>query len=373
MDVAKINGYDIKDTVAREGVNTLDSQMELLYENKPYYILVGDSYGNDTTRDGEFVTGWVTRFKEIYGLTQGVNVWHMIEGQAGWVNPGTQDHNFEDMLELLLASMTEEQKAKVGHVVMCGGSNDSRYAPDGDYTAALTRLNNIIINNIPNAKCFVIPIGMTNETRGRRRAIPVTYSKIQEACTGFPNICYIHGAWYPLYYNPNMCSDNVHMNNNGTIAVLKNIINGLNGTNAHYFKRSTLYITLDSTRFSNAIDNMEVQMSDNMLYFQSAMMNAFINFITGESWRMDGKEKEIGTYTCDLLLPLSNFRVDITGRVRNQAERGKYYEYAGYLHFKEGVLYICTTTTADTSDFPTITANRIGIDLNGFVKAIENV
>lgn len=340
---------------------------DILY--KPNYIMIADSYANDINRDGKFVTGWTTRLKTALGLTEGTNCFTAFDGGSGFVRAGGQGYSFLNMLENITNNLTAQQKSEVGTIIMAGGSNDFRYEPNADYNYAMNQIYTYVQANYPDAKVFIVPIGMSDETRGRRRVMPVVYQKIQDACSSFKNFVYVHGAWFPLYLRTNMCTDGVHPTNNGQVQIVNAIRNGLNSINNHYFQRADLKITLSSD-FTSTIDPIEAQLSDNLIYFQFAKMNFNLQKAASTDWRMDSSAKAIGTYTCDLLYETCNFRMPITGRVR---AGGPYYEFVGYLQFKEGTVSIVTTSTGNTSGFPTVKADRIYIDIqNGFMP-IENI
>lgn len=123
---------------------------------KERYILIGDSWGQGYTPDGN-VTSWID-YLTAYLNNTNVDVSSSAVGGAGLVN-GT---NYLQQLQTVSGNLTSAQKTQVTKIVCVGGYNDINRMSQSDANAAATALKNYATTNYPRADLILISIGSCN-------------------------------------------------------------------------------------------------------------------------------------------------------------------------------------------------------------------
>ncbi len=358
--VKNINGYDIKDQEARDEIERLEREY-----HAPYYVLIGDSYGYDSTRDGLSITGWQNRLKSRYGLTEGTDCFSRAEAGAGFSAESSSGRNFQSIMEFIASEMTEEQRNNVGHIVTAGGANDT-IAPNNtaDYLTIFGSFRTSMRSLFPNAKLTVVPIGMDNSSRTRRLRAPAVYNQYQIACQGL-GINFAWGAWFYRYDKRTEVSDHVHPNNDGQRIAAAMISNALNGSSCGYYARETMTVTKDSAYEAGTFE-IEVILQDGMITLNHTELNKLFTYTTPQSLSMNNSYKALGTYSSNIL-PDNCYILKRTGvRTFDQAT-GLFYDCEGLLAFSNGNLSINAPYADRLSGYLTLSeCQQIGVDFNDF-------
>lgn len=373
--VKNINGYDIKDEEGRNLISALDQRVTDLHA--PYYVLIGDSYGYDAVRDGTSITGWTSRIMSRYGLTENTDCFVQAEAGAGVYNPAdSSGRNFAAMITYKASLMTQDQREKVGHVVIAGGTNDmSATALAADYNTLFATIRTNVRSEFPNAKITVVPVGMSNASRSARLRAPALYAKWQEACYGL-GINFAWGAWFYRYDKRLETSDHVHINNSGERYCAAMISNAIEGSSCGYYARETATITLVSPfdhvylpgDVSSPTFDIEIILQDGLITFNVTHINR--RFVLAQTTQMtlNASYKTVGTITSDIL-PNSYYIVNNTsGRVLDSD--GDYYDVPVNLSYSAGSFSIAIPYTDGLTGWKTANVDMINIDLTDFTTAI---
>ena len=109
--VKKINGYEVKDEIARK-------EIEVLKNRK--FIFIGDSYGTYYTKNSVEITPWTTFIKQYLGLDD--SRYFMSSKSGSGFCSGT---SFLSLLSTLGETISD--KESITDVVVCGGYNDNGF------------------------------------------------------------------------------------------------------------------------------------------------------------------------------------------------------------------------------------------------------
>lgn len=215
-DITKIQiesgTYNIKDETARNQIN--DLSIKKYYFNNRKFILIGDSYGQGYTPDGN-VTSWQDAFISRTGLS---NTIKKASGGSGFVNVGG-GHTFETLLDEVTNDNT------VTDIVVLGGYNDQNYSSTQIYNAINGFYSKARIK-FPNAQVHIGFVGWSNDST---KLYPLSIiCKYYKDCCGYWNIHYINNIEFSLHnYFNYFSSDGIHPNMNGQSEITKNLIQGL--------------------------------------------------------------------------------------------------------------------------------------------------
>ena len=351
---------------------------ELLHEDEiieSYYAIISDSYANDTTRDGVFVNGWTTRFKNIMNLTEGTDVFTSWDGGSGFIGVGGQGYSFPQMLVNLALTMTENQRKAVNKILVCGGANDidqGSQSTQADFTSAVATLSNNAKTYFPNALVMIIPIGFRGSTRGYRRSITKIYQYVKNGCCGLSNIVFCDGSYRPLYNSDNMCNDSVHPNNSGQELITGNIINAVNGSiNNTYYDRQGLTITPDSRFSSPESLDTEIFIQNDTFSLNIHWLNQQFMLANPETITFNTSAKLIGTYDSKLLPSNANIYMPCHARVKEQG--GAYHTLDAILQFANGSVNLYAIDLDESTTWKSYTIDRYQIDCDYFTTILGNI
>lgn len=349
----------IKDS---ETLDKLETHIEEV--NAHNYIFISDSYANDTTRDGEMVTGWITRIISILGLTVNSNAFYEWNGGSGWLTAGGNGNDFNAHLNVVKSNMTEEQKAKTKTIVFCGGANDisqQASATQETWNAKVQTIANNCELNFPNANVLFVPIGFRHDTRSNRRRVKRIYQYLKNACATQSNITFIDGSYLPLFQRDNMCNDGIHPNNTGQKLITGNIVNAINGnTNNHFFALQDITITPRDIFKSTTPITAQMWFDDNILSFNIAWQNQQFELREPVSKTFNTSYTQLATYESNLLP--SNAVIRIPCNCRTKESGGAYHTLDGFLEFADGQLRLYAIDLDEATTWRTYNIDRFQID-----------
>lgn len=370
--VKNINGYDIKDEEGRTLISALDQRVTELHA--PYYVLIGDSYGYDHVRDGNDVTGWGSRIRSRYGLTEGTDCFSDFEGGAGVYNPadGT-GRTFADMISYVASGMTQEQRDLVGNLVIAGGTNDlSNEAMSADYFALFTVIRSNARTAFKNAKITVVPVGMSNASRTARLRAPELYSKWQAACFGL-GISFAWGAWFYRYDKRLETSDHVHINNAGERYCAAMISNAIEGSSCGYYAREDNVTVTVTSAFSSGTFTFNLILQDGVITINKAETNHVFQYDTPVEFNMNSSGKTIATYSSAVLPDNCFMTFRSSGRAHDYTDN-VFYDAPVSIKFDSGNYIITMPYTEGQTGYLKITScDFIGIDMNEITAALFTI
>lgn len=187
--------YMIKDSFAREKLSNIASS----------YILIGDSYGDGYTPDGN-VTGWCQLVKNNLEKN-GYTVYTAHKGGACFANSA---NSYLSLIQGLESTITE--KTKIKKIIVAGGWNEIPYAGS---PASITSFVNAFINycntTYPNAVVINAMVGFDFSTYANQRALTFDVVPAYENIQNQAYVCAKHAPFVVMYRN--MCaSDGYHPN-----------------------------------------------------------------------------------------------------------------------------------------------------------------
>lgn len=366
-DVAKINGYDLKDAGGRALIQQLEAKVDNYHA--PYYILVGDSYAYDAVRDGVNVNGWTTWFKQWNSLTEGTDCFTRGEAGAGFSNQSSAGRNFNDILTYIIGTMTDEQKRLTGTVIIAGGTNDMNNANIGaDYVTLFSQIKSTVSANLPNCrKVLIAPIGMNNSNRSNRLMAPRLYAAYEAACR-YTNFAFAWGAWFYRYDKRYETSDHIHLTNEGTKISCSMITTALNGGTCGWYARETITIT-PASGYTTATLQFEMILQDGMVTFNKTETNHQFYLDTPGSFQMGSSQHTLGSFNSTILPDNVYIVYRSTGRTHDSAN-STFFDAPVLLWFTNTSFNITMPYTEGLSGYKTVSScDFVGIDFNDFVAS----
>lgn len=230
-DISKITiasgTYDIKDEQARNDIEDLQVPRNFFQDRK--FILIGDSYGEGYTPDGN-VTSWQSHFISITGVSGTIQ---KNQGGAGFVNL-SNNKNFETLLDEVTPSND------ITDIIVLGGYNDTSY----NATQIGNAINSFMIvakRDFPNARVHIGEVGWAKDgTKFYDLSRVVNNYKHSSAQYGAH---YLSGIEYSLHdYFNYFSSDGFHPNSNGQLNIGKNLVQAILGGSVE-----PLYVYTNST------------------------------------------------------------------------------------------------------------------------------
>lgn len=190
--------------------------------NYPGVVTIGDSYGRgEGSGTIHKYTPWTTLIKNYLGLTENVNYWTNSLGGAGF-KVALQGKNFNQLLNDLSETMSEQNRNTVGKILVAGGYNDN----SNIYPEDLTDFFNTAKLKFPNAIVYVACIGWgTNRTIASSIAnntVPA-YSK----GAGLNGGVYITNSDFSLHNYAWFDEDGIHPNDDGQKNIAEMLCSGL--------------------------------------------------------------------------------------------------------------------------------------------------
>ena len=266
--------------------------------NYPGVVTIGDSYGQGEGGGtiGKY-TPWTTLVKNYLGLTENVNYWTNSLGGAGF-KVALQGKNFEQLLNELSETMSEQNRNTVGKILVAGGYNDT----ENIYPENLTDFFNTAKLKFPNAIVYVACIGWgTNRgiaTNIFNNTVP-SYSKGASLNGGV----YIINSEYSLHNYTWFDSDGIHPNNDGQKNIAQMMVSGLLSGSCN----NDYYITPISVTANTSVCN-ECNITG-YCSLRNGVINLFFDFgktIIFEHTLNANAPLLLGTLNCDLINALEN-------------------------------------------------------------------
>lgn len=237
-DISKITiesgTYDIKDTTARSDIGTINSSITSINNNiaslqtsltgittlkNKKTIILGDSMN--------LTNGWGYNFITYSGC-DGENYGN---GSAGFLSQGNtgvySGMDFQDMLEYIVGTKTQDQLNAIEYLIVGGGINDAlnNYAV-ADLTSAVTSFILYAKNNLPNAKIIIVPI---NTFKWLKNIELLRYNAIIDTCKNNGVMSTDDLLWWLIPTGDYNSGDNVHLTATGYQVLANNLLTFING------------------------------------------------------------------------------------------------------------------------------------------------
>lgn len=230
-DISKITiesgTYDIKDSTARINIGTINSNITSInnklanintLKNKKTIIL-GDSMN--------LTNGWGSNFITYSGC-DGENYGNGSTGFLSHGNTGAfSGMDFQDMLEYIVGTKTQDELNAVEYLLVGGGINDAlnNYAV-ADLTSAVTSFILYAKNNLPNAKIIIIPIHTFKWLKNIELS---RYNAIIDTCKNNGVMTTDDLLWWLIPTGDYNSGDNVHLTPTGYQVLANNLLTFING------------------------------------------------------------------------------------------------------------------------------------------------
>lgn len=149
-----VENFNISGRVAAELTNMYnDGRLQTLVDNAvaPDILLVGDSFGEGFQPDSATRQGWIYYFKQY--LHTGATIYDTYMGGASFLRD--DDASFRSLIQAKAVSMTADQRAKVGHVIIVGGTNESLMTNNSTLSARIQDCVAMIHSAFPNTKVYI--------------------------------------------------------------------------------------------------------------------------------------------------------------------------------------------------------------------------
>lgn len=228
----------IKDEVARLKIDKIEDTLN----KKPITILIGDSYGEGYSPDGN-VKSWITYVKEFIPglyLTSAV-------GGSSFCNGTT----FKNQLETISNACTIDEKMRVNKIIVGGGYNDKTYS-SSVISSAIADFSSYAKNNFPNATIHVLELGWSKNLADRTDINNTVFESYSQN-SGKNGISYFQKCCYVLHDYNYFSSDGFHPNSNGQLALANAISSYILSANCDInFKWRTIHLTLNTSLFTSA-------------------------------------------------------------------------------------------------------------------------
>lgn len=166
----------------------------------PAYVMIGDSYGHASGNN----YGWIDQLTTKLGLTPGNTLFESAVGGYGFAVA----NSFNTLLTNLAGTMTDEEKASVGTILVCGGANDRGVGADTIETAITTFCTNAL-SAFPNAEIYVGMIAGCADGNWAGAQQPRIVAGYRTASKN-PKTHYLNNVEYALHDRANLNPDLVH-------------------------------------------------------------------------------------------------------------------------------------------------------------------
>lgn len=201
-DFTSLNGYNVKDSVARSGLDTLNTKVDALGTRK--VIFVGDSYIKGYSNVGETYTS----FAEIMKANLPFESTVLGRSGAGFCNVGDENENFLQVLQEF-----DGDKDEITEIYVYGGFNDWQYAPSA-IKLAIGNFVSYVNSNYSKAKVYIGFIARCTNMASYANALTQTLRAYIDGC-GLTGATYIVGAENILKNNLHITADTLHPNQYG--------------------------------------------------------------------------------------------------------------------------------------------------------------
>lgn len=193
-----------------DSISQMESDIAEIEETvtpKPNVIMIGDSYGHASGSGN----GWIDKLKNMLSISTG-NLFESAIGGAGF-NINLSPNDFNTMFNTLKNSMTAEQIADVGLVIIAGGSNDMGIE-ESTLTANVKTCINNISTSCPNAKIYIGEISGSIANNFATAQLPRIITAYKSAVS-IDRVYYLNNVEYCLHLRDNLNADLIHPNATG--------------------------------------------------------------------------------------------------------------------------------------------------------------
>lgn len=257
-DISKIRleneTYNIKDENARNNITNINSTLNKFINKK--YLLVGDSYGEGYSPDGN-VESWCIKFRNYMGLDS-TNCTILVAGGYGF----GISNNFTSLIQSAVADNG------ITDIIVLGGYND-RFSNFDNIKTGIQNFKNACAEKFPNGKIKIGFVGWSNNS-SKLFGLRSTCINYLECCKVL-NIPYLNNIDYSLHeYFRSFSSDDFHPNAHGQEMMAKSLVNAINTGNANVifnysdFNMAMNYNFTTTTAITSAIT---MNMINNIIYF----------------------------------------------------------------------------------------------------------
>lgn len=370
-DISKIQiqnvTYDVKDETARNNLASYETsnnqeianlKIPKKFFNGKKYILIGDSYADGYTPDGN-VTSWQQLFVNTTGLSNTIQK-HL--GGTGFVNL-VQNKNFQSLLE----EVADDNN--VTDIVVLGGYNDTSYNAQQIYNA----INSFLIKaeeKFPNATVSIGFVGWSN-TPNKLYPLSIVCQRYKESC-GYFNCRYLNNMEFTLHnYFSDFSSDGFHPNSSGQTKLARNLVQSLMTGSANN-QPSFLQIGLSydsnisGTPFGGDLTCRQL----NNLITMSLSSNKTINFVTPFDGSSSYTEVDIGAINSGYLVGTQYYLTKTSVSLLIHDTNG-WYHIVGSFIIVDGHVKLQFT---DINDAKTGYRSFVGIDqilIQGFSNSFD--
>lgn len=307
-------------------INLLATKVHGTYFENRKYILIGDSYADGYTPDGN-VTSWEQYFVNLTGLTNTIQK-HL--GGTGFVNL-VQNKNFQSLLEEVPDDNT------VTDIVVLGGYNDINYTKQQIYNSIssfVAKAN----EKFPNAN---VHIGFIGWCRDSSVIYPLSIAcQHYRECSGYYNASYLNNIEYSLHnYFDDFSSDGIHPNLQGQTKITRNLIQSLmTGSCNNPTVFTQVGLSYDSNVSGTPFGTALTCFQNNNIVSVSLSTNITIEFVT--PFDTTGiAEVEIGTINNGYIVGTEYNLTSTPVQIIVHDETG-YYACIGNIVFRNGKIYI---------------------------------
>ena len=218
----------------------LYASLETKEDKHQAIVLIGDSYSQGYTPDTTDWKGWAYYFKQ-YAKLGDRTVYESLIGGSGFLPQG--EKNFKNEIQVLANGISEEDRAKVYDLIICGGANDALYTDRSSLSDNIMATFNLINTLFPNATihigfCAQIVPPHASASVANYTNLRIAMGEVLNAYgnTQGKNVCYIQGLEDVLFCKKEglMSSDGLHPNKYGYAELGHHIARHFNGGTFNY-------------------------------------------------------------------------------------------------------------------------------------------
>ena len=257
-DISKIRleneTYNIKDETARNNITNINSTLNKIISKK--YLLVGDSYGEGYSPDGN-VESWCIKFKNYLGLTS-ENCSVIVGGGYGF---GTSN-NFATLIQNATAD------DNITDIILLGGYNDIS-SSFGNIKVGMQNFKTACASKFPNGVIKIGFVGWSNN--------PSKLYGLRTACINYLDCCkvlnipYLNNMDYSLHeYFRSFSSDDFHPNAHGQEIIARSLVNAINTGDANVifnYSDFNMAMNYDFTTTTTITSAITMNMINNIICF----------------------------------------------------------------------------------------------------------
>lgn len=234
MEFTKLNGYGVKDATARESVENINSEINIINSEKT--LVIGDSYAVGVTNTTVSSDGWGKVLKSINNISDN-DYYEYSERGSGFLKEGsTAQNTFITLLQTAINEISSENKNLITKIICCGGYNDRNETYES-LIVAIENFINLCKNNFPNAKIY---IGMISYSTSTDKSVRVTLANTvlpaYKYCNNYGAI-YLNGVENILKNHSLMSNDTTHPLQEGYNEIARGIYQCINNGSYSYLTK----------------------------------------------------------------------------------------------------------------------------------------